>query len=67
MTGARKGFAMAKLLYCKDVGFDCDHEIRADNEEELLTQVVQHAGEVHGLTDITPEVVAQVKAAIREA
>ncbi|MEX2536338.1 MAG: DUF1059 domain-containing protein [Trueperaceae bacterium] len=56
-----------KVLYCKDVGFDCGYVARAGNEEELLRQVAEHAESEHQLTDLSDEVVQQVRAAIREA
>jgi predicted small metal-binding protein len=37
---------------CRDVGFDCDAVVRADSDEEVLTQVATHAREVHGLQQI---------------
>lgn len=55
-----------KVLYCKDVGFDCGYVAQAQNEEELLQQVAEHAEQEHQLTDLSEEVVAQVRAAIRE-
>jgi len=58
---------MAKVIHCRDVGFDCDGVIRADTEEEALQQAAEHAKEVHGLDEVTDEVVAQVKAAMRDA
>lgn len=56
---------MAKLLRCRDVGFDCDAEVRADNEDDLLRMVAEHAREVHGLEDVNDEVVQKVLASIR--
>ncbi|MEW6374655.1 MAG: OsmC family protein, partial [Thermodesulfobacteriota bacterium] len=32
-----------KLIRCRDAGFDCNHEVRAESEEDLLQQVAQHA------------------------
>ncbi|HEX7005378.1 MAG TPA: DUF1059 domain-containing protein [Trueperaceae bacterium] len=55
-----------KLLYCKDVGFDCGYVAKANSEEELLKLVAEHAEREHRLTEIPEEVVAQAKAAIRE-
>ncbi len=55
-----------KVLFCRDVGFDCDGVLRAETEQEILTQAAQHAQEVHNLTEITPEVVEKIRAAIRE-
>jgi predicted small metal-binding protein len=57
---------MAKVINCKDVGFDCAGIIRAATEDEALQMAAEHAKTVHGLQEITPEVVAKVKAAIRD-
>ncbi len=57
---------MAKVLRCKDVGFECGFEIRADTEEELMKKVAEHAAEVHDMKEVSEEVAAEVKAAIRD-
>ena len=57
---------MGKMVKCRDVGFDCDGVIRAGTEDEALAQAAAHAQSVHGLKEITPEVVEVVKAAIRD-
>jgi len=57
---------MAKLLRCRDVGVDCDHVIRAETEEELMKKVAEHAKTVHGMTEISPDLAAKVKAAIKD-
>ena len=57
---------MAKVINCKDVGFDCEGVCSAETEEEVLQMAAAHAKEVHGIQDITPEVAAKVKAAIRD-
>lgn len=57
---------MGKSLKCKDVGMtDCNWEAKAETEEELLELAKAHAPE-HGLTEIPPEMVEQLKAAIRD-
>ena len=38
--------------------------VNASTEEELLKQVAGHAAEAHGIKEITPELVSQVRAAI---
>lgn len=38
--------------------------VTAPTEEELLKKVAGHAAEVHGIPEITPELVSQVQAAI---
>lgn len=57
---------MAKMLRCRDVGVDCDAVIRAETEEELMRKVAEHAKTVHGMSEIPPDMIAKVKAAIKE-
>jgi len=57
---------MAKVLRCRDVGFDCDGMIRAETEEEILKKAAEHAQTVHNLKEISEEVVEKVRAAIRD-
>ncbi len=57
---------MAKVLHCRDVGFDCDGVIRAETEEEILKKAAEHAQTAHNLKEITEEVVEKVRAAIRD-
>ncbi len=57
---------MTKVLYCKDIGFDCGFVARAESEEELLQRAAQHAERDHGITELPPEVIERVRAAIRD-
>ncbi len=57
---------MTKVLYCKDIGFDCGFVAKAESEAALLEQAAKHAEEVHGVHELPPEVVERVRAAIRE-
>ena len=54
----------AKHMACGAVVPGCDFTATALTEEELLKQVVEHAAKAHGVTEITPELAAKVKAAI---
>ena len=56
---------MAKQITCGDVVPGCDWKASAQSEDELLKDVAAHAAEAHGVKDVTPELAAQVKAAIR--
>lgn len=56
---------MAKVLRCKDAGFDCGEEIRGQTEEEVLQKAAEHAKKVHNL-DVTPGMAAQVRALIKD-
>jgi len=53
-------------IKCKDVGVDCEFEATAETEEELLKKVAEHAAEVHGMKEISPEMMEKVKAAIKK-
>jgi len=57
---------MAKVLRCRDVGLDCEGEIRADTEAEILRQAAEHAQSTHNMKEMPSEVVENVRAAIRD-
>lgn len=57
---------MAFVVHCREVGFDCDGVVRAETVDELLGQVAAHAQSLHGLTEITEEVIEKVKSVIQE-
>ncbi len=57
---------MAKTLYCNDLGFDCGFVAKAETEQDLLGQVAAHAASVHGISEVTPELLEQVKAVISD-
>ncbi len=56
---------MAKVLHCKDAGFDCAEEIRGQTEEEVLQKAAEHAKKVHN-TDVTPAMAAQLRPLIKD-
>jgi predicted small metal-binding protein len=56
---------MAKELRCRDVGMNCDFQARGDTEEEVLRQAAAHARTAHQINEMTPELAAKVRAAIR--
>jgi predicted small metal-binding protein len=57
---------MAKVIRCRDIGVDCDFEVRGETVQELLENCEEHAREAHGMDEIPAELVAKVKAAIRD-
>jgi predicted small metal-binding protein len=57
---------MSKVLKCKDVGMDCDFIARGETEEEILKQAAKHAGMVHGMTEMSDEIVAKVRSVIHD-
>ena len=57
---------MMKTIACGDVVPGCDFRAEAESEDELLRKVAVHAKEAHGISDVTPDLVAQVRSKIRE-
>ncbi len=59
---------MSKILECAKVDptSGCQHVIRGETEEEVLSKAAEHAKE-HGIREVTPELVELVKANIRDA
>jgi predicted small metal-binding protein len=55
-----------KFIACAKLVPDCPFEATAATEEELLQMVAAHAAHHHGITEITPELVAKVKSVIQD-
>ncbi len=53
-----------KTFACGDVIPGCSASFSADDEEGIFAQVSRHAAADHGVTDVTPELVAAVRAHI---
>jgi predicted small metal-binding protein len=56
-----------KKIACGDVVPGCTFTATAATEEELLKKVVAHAAHDHGVKEVSPELAARVKAAIKTA
>ena len=54
----------ARHFACGHVVPDCEFTVSAATDEELLKKVAGHAAQAHGITEITPALVSQVRAAI---
>ena len=58
---------MAKQLNCADVGFQCDAQINAETEDDVMAQAAEHARTVHGLSDADlQQQEGAIRAAIRD-
>jgi predicted small metal-binding protein len=55
----------AKHIACAAIVPDCPFTASAATEEELMAKVAAHAAHDHGITEVTPELAAKVKAAIQ--
>jgi predicted small metal-binding protein len=57
---------VAKQLACGDVVTGCKAVFTGKTDDEVLGQAAVHAKADHGMVQIPPDVVAKVKAAIRD-
>ena len=53
---------MSTTISCREVGFDCDGLIEAADPDEALAMAAAHVTAVHGLVDVTPDLVDRVVA-----
>ncbi len=58
---------MGKIIDCNKVNptSGCTHVVRGETEEELLKNAEAHARE-HGIVEVTPELLEQIKANIAD-
>lgn len=57
---------MPRTICCGDIVEGCQYTAEAASETELLSKVSKHAHDAHGVVDVTPELAAKVKSAIKE-
>ncbi len=55
-----------KQFACSELVPDCDHQFEADSEEEILQHILGHARDVHGMPEVPPEVIDQVRSMLAE-
>jgi predicted small metal-binding protein len=56
---------MVVTYACRDVGVDCDWSASAETEEGLMGLIAEHAKTAHPEIELTPDLVAAVKAAFK--
>ena len=57
---------MAMTIHCSDLGSDCTFVARGETLEEVLAVGAEHGKEVHGIGEITPEMVEMIKGLVRD-
>jgi predicted small metal-binding protein len=62
-------YVIMKTLSCREAGFDCDHVVKGETEEEVMKNGGEHAMKVHGMKqeEITPEMKQKLKGLIRSS
>jgi predicted small metal-binding protein len=49
---------------CGDVMADCEARFESADRDELLSEIARHIADVHGITEITPDVLDAVTSKI---
>ena len=57
---------MVKVLRCKDLGYSDNTVICANSEQELLSKAAEHARTDHRKTELSPDEIREIRAAIQE-
>jgi predicted small metal-binding protein len=55
-----------KQFRCGDVVLGCEWVARNDDEQVLFEEIGSHAREAHGMDEVPPEVVDQIRGVITE-
>lgn len=58
---------MAKQLKCGDLMPGCNFVAKGATVDEVLNKAAEHAKTAHGIQQVTPELAAKVKGAIKDA
>jgi len=56
-----------KQFACGTVVDGCDGVVTGETEDDVLAAAAQHAADVHGMSEVPPEVVGAIKAGITDA
>ncbi len=59
---------MVKMLRCKHIGPDanCQFVAQGETNEEILLQVAEHAKSVHGMSEVSQELIQTALANIQD-
>jgi predicted small metal-binding protein len=55
-----------KQFKCGDVVPGCQWVTRSDDDQQLMQEIGAHARDAHGMDEVPPEVVDQIRAVITE-
>jgi predicted small metal-binding protein len=58
-----------KTIICREAGFECDHVVKGETEEEVLKNGMEHAKKDHNMKeeDITAEMKEKIKSIIHSS
>jgi predicted small metal-binding protein len=55
-----------KQFKCGDVVLGCEWETRSEDDKVLFDEIQSHARDAHGMDEVPPEVVEQIRDVITE-
>ena len=64
--GGDKEVLMAKQLKCGELMPGCAAVFEGKDESEVMASAARHAKDAHGIAEVTPDLAAKVRSAIRE-
>jgi len=65
-TNLTGGVSVGYKLKCSDLGMNCSWEGTGNTVEELMMKGAQHAKAAHNMSSMSPDLVAKVKAAVKQ-
>ena len=57
---------MVKFINCSDMGSDCTFVAEGETEDEVMEVGAVHGKEVHGIDELTPEMIKMVESLFRD-
>ena len=54
-------------LACRDIGMDCGFVAKGKNDEKVMKKAAKHLKKKHKILEISPDLAARAKTAIRKA
>jgi len=55
-----------KRISCRDVGVECDFVATGKTDDEVMKACAEHGKTAHNMDNLPPDLVAKVKAGIKE-
>lgn len=55
---------MVKVINCSDMGSDCTFVAKGETVDEVMEVGAAHGKEVHGIDELTPEMIKMVESLI---
>lgn len=56
-----------KRLSCRDAGFNCDHVMEGNTDDDVMRKAREHGAKAHNIKDVSPDMEKQLRGRIRSA